>query len=163
MNDFASSYVGRLRKIIGNRLLLIPGTRIVIQDEQQRILLQKRSDFKVWGLPGGIAEPGEDILSIIKREVEEETSLRILDAKPFGFGSSPSLETFTYPNGNKAQHFVLDFFSQNFEGTAKVADDESLDIDWFPINQLPDDVLPNMLESIKAYQRFQATGEFQLF
>lgn len=163
MSDFASSYIGQLRKIVGNRLLLMPGARIVIQDDQQRILLQKRSDFKVWGLPGGMAEPGEDILSIIKREVEEETGLRILDAKPFGFGSSPSLETFTYPNGDQAQHFVLDFFSHHYEGTAKVADDESLDIDWFSINQLPDDILPNMLESIKAYRRFLASGEFQLF
>lgn len=163
MNDFASSYVGRLRKIIGNRLLLMPGARIVIQDDKQRILLQKRSDFKVWGLPGGMAEPGEDILSIIKREVEEETGLRVLNAKPFGFGSSPSLETFIYPNGDQAQHFVLNFFSRRFEGTAKVADDESLDVEWFPIDQLPEDILPNMLESIKAYERFLASGEFQLF
>ncbi|MFK5977856.1 MAG: NUDIX domain-containing protein [Rhizobiaceae bacterium] len=163
MSDFASSYVGQLRKIIGNHLLLLPGARIVIQDEQQRILLQKRSDFNVWGLPGGNAEPGEDILSIIKREVEEETSLRVLDARPFGFGSSPSLETITYPNGDQAQHFVLDFFCLRFEGTVKAADDESLDIEWFPIDQLPDDILPNMRESIKAYERFAASGEFQLF
>ena len=163
MSDFASSYVGQLRKIIGDRLLLVPGARIVIQDDQQRIQLQKRSDFKVWGLPGGMAEPGEDILSIIIREVEEETSLRVLDAKPFGFGSSPSLETITYPNGDQTQHFVLDFFSRHFEGTAKIADDESFDIGWFPINQLPDEMLPNMRESIKAYERFLASGEFQLF
>ncbi|PCI03907.1 MAG: NUDIX hydrolase [Hyphomicrobiales bacterium] len=163
MNDFASSYVGQLRKIIGNRLLLAPGARIVIQDDRQRVLLQKRSDFNIWGLPGGNAEEGEDILSIIVREVEEETSLRVLDAKPFGFGSSPSLETCIYPNGDRAQHFVLNFFSRRFEGTAKVADDESLDMQWFPIDQLPDDILPNMLESIKAYQRFLASGEFQLF
>ena len=59
MNDFADSYVGKLRKLVGSRLLLVPGARIVIENTSGEILLQKRSDFGVWGLPGGNAEEGE--------------------------------------------------------------------------------------------------------
>jgi len=36
MNDFASSSLGQLREIVGNRLLLLPGARIVILDKKQR-------------------------------------------------------------------------------------------------------------------------------
>ncbi len=162
MSDFASSYVGQLRKLVGKRLLLIPGTRIIIVDHKGRILLQKRSDFGVWGLPGGNAEEGEDLASVIVREVEEETGLRIHDAKPFGFGSNPSLETFEFPNGDCAQHFVLNFFCNRFDGVPKVADGESLDIAWFEKHELPK-MLPNMRESIKAYDRFLSSNQFQLF
>ncbi len=81
-------------------MLLAPGARIVIQDDRQRILLQKRHDFNVWGLPGGNAEEGEDLTSVIFREVKEETGLRLIEAQPFGFGSTPELETFTFPNGD---------------------------------------------------------------
>ena len=53
MPDFGNSYVGQLRKLVGSRLLLVPGARIVIENSSREILLQKRSDFGLWGLPGG--------------------------------------------------------------------------------------------------------------
>ena len=116
MSDFASSYVGQLRQLVGNRLLLLPGARIVIQDDVGRILLQRRSDFGVWGLPGGNAEGGEDLPALIVREVKEETGLEISNVRPFGFASDPALESFTYPNGDHAQHFCLNFYTHDFAG-----------------------------------------------
>lgn len=72
MTDFADSYLGRLRSLVGPRLLLVPGARVVIVNEAGEILLQKRSDLGVWGLPGGNAEAGEDLKSVAIREVHEE-------------------------------------------------------------------------------------------
>ena len=45
MPDFDNSYVGQLRKLVGSRLLLVRGARIVIENTSREILLQKRSDF----------------------------------------------------------------------------------------------------------------------
>ncbi len=162
MNDFTSSYVGQLRGLVGNRLLLLPGARIVVEDSEQRILLQKRSDFGVWGLPGGNAEEGEDLTSLIVREVKEETGLDIFDVQPFGFGSSPAMESFTYPNGDRTQHFCMNFYTREFVGSPKVMDDESLDLSWYSPVELPE-MLPNMEESVKAYQRFLQSNRFQMF
>lgn len=162
MNGFASSYLGQLRQVIGNRLVLVPGTRIIIQGDDQRILLQERADFGVWGLPGGNAELGEDLITGIIREVEEETSLRIFDPKAFGHASDPALETVTYGNGDRTQNSCLNFYCRRFDGVAKVNDDESTDMAWFHMEQLPE-MLPCMRASVHAYQRFLATGEFQLF
>lgn len=162
MNDFASSYVGQLRQLVGNRLLLLPGARIVIQDDEGRILLQRRSDFGVWGLLGGNAEGGEDLSSLIVREVKEETGLEIFNVQPFGFGSDPKLESFTYPNGHRAQHFCINFYTRHFVGTPKVMDDESLDLSWYSPLELPE-MLPNMHESVRAYQRFLQSNRFQMF
>jgi len=162
MAGFADSYLGRLRQTVGTRLILMPGARIVIEDRQGRILLQERSDVHRWGLPGGHAEDGEDIVTITEREVAEETGLTIKDPTPFGFGSDPAFETFVYPNGDQVQSFVMMFFTRDFTGEARVADDESTAVGWFAPDALPD-VLPNMRRTIEAYQRFKQTGAFQMF
>ena len=54
----------------------------IIQDEQGRILVSQRSlDSKAypgkWQIPGGKVEPGEELLTALKREVKEETDLEI--------------------------------------------------------------------------------------
>ncbi len=162
MTSFGESYVGQLRALVGNKLLLIPGVRIVIEDADNKILLQQRTDFAVWGLPGGNAEPGESLQHVIEREVLEETGLRIEGARPFGFGSDPKRETFTFPNGDKTQFFVLNFHTSSFSGTLTADNDETLRLAWFGTTKLPE-MLPNMRQSIKAFLEFRRTGEFQLF
>jgi ADP-ribose pyrophosphatase YjhB (NUDIX family) len=159
--DFATSYVGRLRALVGHRLLLVPGARIVIESSSGHILLQKRRDFCVWGLPGGNAEEGEGLEDVIVREAAEETGLNVFDVKPFGFGSNPALETFTFPNGDRCQYFVMMYYTRSFDGVLKPDDDESLALDWFSRSALPD-MLPNMRRSIEAYDAFLSSGQFQM-
>ena len=67
MKKFSDSYVGQLRTLIGGQLLLMPGARIVIENADKNVLLQLRSDFNIWGLPGGMADPGEAIEQTIER------------------------------------------------------------------------------------------------
>jgi 8-oxo-dGTP pyrophosphatase MutT (NUDIX family) len=161
MAGFGESYLGRLRTIVGDRLILMPGARIVIQRADGRVLLQHRSDFGLWGLPGGNAEDGESLSSIIVREVEEEVGLSIGPPSPFGFASDPAFETITYPNGHQCQFFVMLFFTDAFEGTPRVADDESHAVEWFDVAALPQ-MLPNMRRTLDAFLRFRETGAFQM-
>ncbi|CAM5650754.1 NADH pyrophosphatase [Mycolicibacterium aubagnense] len=159
--SFADSYLGRLRQLVGNRLVLVPGARIIIEREDACILLHKRTDFNLWGLPGGSAEEGENIETLIVREVAEETGLMVRDVKPFAFGSDPRYETFEFPNGDQTQFFALIFYTRSFSGEAAVMDDESSAVGWFAPDALPD-LLPNMARSIEAYVRFKNTGAFQM-
>jgi ADP-ribose pyrophosphatase YjhB (NUDIX family) len=161
MPSFADSHLGRLRSIVGSRLLLVPGARVVLLNDDGDILLQKRADFSVWGLPGGNAEEGEDLATVAAREVEEETGLTVTQLRPFGFGCDPAVETVVFPNGDQCQFFVLNFCSRTFSGTLRAADDESLDLGWFPLAALPE-MLPNMQRSVEAHQKFLATGQFQM-
>ena len=162
MSNFADSYAGQLRALVGHRILLMPGARIVIERDDGKILLQLRSDFGVWGLPGGMPEPGDSITETIIREVLEETGLTINSCQPFGFGSDPGRETFTYPNDDKAQHFVLNFYATAFSGTPVVDNNETLQLGWFFPDELPD-MLPNMRRSVEAFLEFKHTGAFQVF
>jgi 8-oxo-dGTP pyrophosphatase MutT (NUDIX family) len=161
VSSFHESYLGRLRQEVGSRLLLMPGTRVVIEREDGAVLLERRSDFGIWGIPGGCPEEGEDIVSAIVRETEEETGLTIKEPKPFGYASDPSLETIVYPNGHACQYFSLMFYATAHEGSLGGSDGESLELAWFKPSELPH-MLPNMKRSVEAYGRFKQTGEFQL-
>lgn len=161
MSSFRDSYLGRLRQQVGSRLILMPGTRIVIEREDGAVLLQRRSDFGIWGIPGGAPEEGEDIVSVIVRETQEETGLTVFAPKPFGYGCDPAFETIVFPNGDSCQYFCLLFFATAYEGSLASHDGESLELDWFTPDGLPE-MLPNMRRSVEAYERFKRTGEFQL-
>ncbi len=161
MSDFEQSYLGALRKLVGSRLLLVPGARIVIENAQGQVLLQHRSDLELWGLPGGNAEAGEHLDDVIRREVFEETGLTISDARPFGFGCTPALETVRFPNGDACQFFVLNYWTRSFTGDLAMLDGESLALEWFSQDDLPP-LLPNMQASLAAYRRFCQTGAFQM-
>ncbi|RMG20248.1 MAG: NUDIX hydrolase [Deltaproteobacteria bacterium] len=56
----------------------------VIRDEGGRVLLALRSDPRGLELPGGHPEPGEEELAALRREVEEETGLRVEVVRPVG-------------------------------------------------------------------------------
>ncbi len=160
MAGFSDSYLGRLRAQVGSRLLLVPGARVVVENERGEILLQLRTDFRLWGLPGGVPDEGEALEVAAVREVEEETGLALEDISAFGFASDPAHEVWTYPNGHVCHYHTLLFQARRFHGALRVADDESLRVGWFAPDALPE-VMPCMGRTIAAYGRFKATGEFQ--
>lgn len=161
MNDFASSYLGRLRASVGSRLLLVPGARVVIEDDQNRVLLELRSDFGVWGLPGGVPNECEDIVACAVREILEETGLRISELVPFGFASGPHTEVWTYPNGHVCHYFSMMFTTRTFSGAPASDGGENMRVGWFRPDALPE-VLPTVALTIEAFLRWKATGAFQM-
>jgi ADP-ribose pyrophosphatase YjhB (NUDIX family) len=162
VNDFEESYLGQLRKLIGNRLVLMPGARCVIEDEDGRVLLQLRGDMNVWGLPAGFCESCESALTTLVREVAEETGLTVLDPVPWGHSSDPETNFLTYPNGDRIQGFGLDFVARRWEGTPTADGEETLALDWFALDNLPE-MLPSHRVTLKYFGRYRETGVFQLF
>jgi 8-oxo-dGTP pyrophosphatase MutT (NUDIX family) len=161
VSDLASSYLGRLRASVGSRLLLVPGARVVIEDSQDRVLMELRSDFGIWGLPGGVPDEREDIVTCAVRETLEETGLQIFDLVPFGFASHPDAEVWTYPNGHVCHYFSMMFTTRRFLGTAASDGGENLKVGWFRPDALPE-VLPTVSRTIEAFLRWKATGAFQM-
>ncbi len=161
--SFAESFLGRLRSVVGSRLLLLPSVRAVVLDAGGRILLHHRPDFRLWGLPGGHPEEGEALHGCIVREVEEETGLRLRSLEPFGFSSSPTVETVEYPNGHRTHSFALLVSSREWEGTLLQCSEESLEVRFFERGALPQELLPNEKRTLEAFFEFERTGQFQLF
>ncbi|MEC4803254.1 MAG: NUDIX hydrolase [Jaaginema sp. PMC 1080.18] len=55
----------------------VTGTTIVPVLPDNRIVLIRRQDTGKWGLPGGMIDWGEDIPMTVKRELAEETGLKL--------------------------------------------------------------------------------------
>ncbi|NEQ32104.1 MAG: NUDIX hydrolase [Leptolyngbya sp. SIO4C5] len=58
----------------------ILGTSVIPVLPTGEIVLIRRSDSGLWGLPGGIVDWGEDVLTAARRELAEETGLELLRA-----------------------------------------------------------------------------------
>ena len=162
MNDFKDSYLGRLREVMGNRLILMPGARCLIERADGHILMQKRTDNGLWCMSSGYAEAGEDIFQVMLREVREETGLEVLDAKPWGFASNPRYETMHYPNGDVVQAFGLDFHASEWRGELYADREETLALDWFSPDALPAS-LEGHVRAVARFLEFKRTGVFQLY
>ncbi|MDR0269973.1 NUDIX domain-containing protein [Paenibacillus sp.] len=93
----------------------------IIQDAWGRILLQRRSDYGDWGLPGGGMEPGELIEDTMKREVWEETGLDVTAFQLYGVYSGSRMQH-TYPDGNEVV-FVMFIFHAEVDLQGKMASD----------------------------------------
>lgn len=113
----------------------------VLFDEEGQVLLMRRRDNGLWGLPTGHVEPGESVTDAIRREVLEETGLEIEVTRLIGVYSDPNTQIMNYPDG-RIVHFVTSCFECKQVGGA-LADEtaESLEVRFFKPDQLPDDML----------------------
>jgi ADP-ribose pyrophosphatase YjhB (NUDIX family) len=129
-------YFSLLRPHIGHAPLLLPGTAACIFDEQGRILLQKRSDFGLWGLPGGAQDLGESATQAMVREVHEETGLRVEPVRLTGVYSDPAFGK-TLTNSDQVQPIVACFKARIVGGELRTDSPETLDLDYFAADNLP--------------------------
>lgn len=118
-----------------------PGVAAIIQNGEGKILLQRRSDNGLWGLPGGSVEIGESVREAILREVREETGLTVEVLRLIGVYSDPTFQVVRYPDGNVV-HYISALFGCRILGGTLQTCDETLDLHFFDPAGLPDDLLP---------------------
>ena len=120
----------------------------VLFDERGRVLLQRRADFGVWGLPGGALEVGESVDAGIRREVREETGFDVEVERLVGVYSDPAQTTVRYPSGDVV-HYVSLVFQCRIVGGAPRTDSESTAQAWFGPDSLPADVMKEHVPRIR--------------
>lgn len=140
-----SEYVLRVRKAIHTDWLLMLGAAAVVFDDDGRVLLQKRSDFHLWGLPGGALEPGEALATAVVREVREETGLMVEVERLSGIYSF----RMQYPDGNQVWGISTTFICRAVGGDLTLDDDETLELRWFAPDALPKRIVPHHLIRIE--------------
>ncbi|GFZ93373.1 DNA mismatch repair protein MutT [Paenibacillus marchantiophytorum] len=147
------SYVEELRKIVGTIPLILVGSVVIITDEENKILLQKRMHHPVgrYGLPGGLMELGESTIETAQREVYEETGLTVRNLKLIDVFSGK--ENFIKaPNGDEFYVVVTAYWTKEYSGTLEVNDEESMSLEFFNIDDLPENIAKSHREMINKYR-----------
>ncbi len=97
------------------------------------ILLIKRLNepFKdFWALPGGFVDENEDLETAAKRELYEETSVRVFQVKQIG--------AYGHPKRDPRGHMVsIAYFSEIDNLTTAQAADDAKEVKWFGLDILP--------------------------
>lgn len=114
---------------------------VIILNEEKQVLLQKRSDVGLWGIPSGHIEIGETVSEAAIREVKEETNLDIRIKKLIGVYSDPDSQVFAYPNGQVVHFITTCFLAEITNGTLRCNSSESLEIKFFKPQNLPKELL----------------------
>ncbi len=117
------------------------GVAGIIRNGQGEILLQRRSDNGLWGLPGGSVEIGETVGQAIVREVEEETGLRVEVERLIGVYSDPALQIVRYPDGNVVHYISTLYACRILEGSLRTCA-ETLELGYFDPGALPANLVP---------------------
>ena len=143
-------YILQLRQYLGHRPILMVGAAILILDEQNRLLMMKRSDIGCWGLPGGSMELGELVEAAAKRETFEETGLEIGEMSLFGGFSGPELY-YKYPNGDEVHNVSIIYSTRDWRGEVRL-NAEHTEWCWFTTNEIPEDISPPIKPIIEQFK-----------
>jgi 8-oxo-dGTP pyrophosphatase MutT (NUDIX family) len=126
-------FVSELRAMIGTHELWLPGVTAVIRRGDE-LLLTLRADNGEWSPVTGIVDPGEEPAVAAAREALEEAGVVIRVDR---LASTSVMSEVVYDNGDRASYLDLTFACTWLSGEAHVADDESTDVRWWPVDALP--------------------------
>lgn len=119
---------------------LRPSVAAIITNAEGHVLLQRRSDNGLWGLPGGSVEIGESVTTAVVREVREETGLAVEVERLVGVYSDPAFQVVRYQDGNVV-HYINTLMACRIVGGTLQTCDESLELKFFDPARLPGDML----------------------
>ncbi|GHP14053.1 NUDIX domain-containing protein [Lentilactobacillus fungorum] len=128
------NYIKQIREKIGHDPLILTFAGGILVNENNEVLLQKRSDFNAWGLPGGALEFGESAMDACVREFLEETGLKVKIESLLGI-STNYIEH--YPNGDVSQSVVIEFIVRLVGKETTKLSSETIKLGYFGKDNLP--------------------------
>ena len=147
-----SSYIMDLRKLVGHRTLLQVGASVIVEDEQGRVLLQKRTDNHCWGYAGGSTELDERVEDAAARELFEETGLKAERLELFGVFSGKELH-YVYPNGDEVSNVDIVFLCREYSGVLRPDPEETEALAFFEPGKLPENLSPPIVLPLRAWEK----------
>ncbi|MFV0461331.1 MAG: NUDIX hydrolase [Actinomycetales bacterium] len=128
----------------------LTGSALVLDEDRSATLLVHHRKAGFWMQPGGHWEPGDaSLLATAVREVREETGLepgpgalpRILDLHTHDLAAA---------FGRCRTHLDVMFLLITRGRPEPVLSPESRDVRWFPLDALPEGIVPDLPERIEA-------------
>jgi 8-oxo-dGTP pyrophosphatase MutT (NUDIX family) len=150
----SKEYISYMRRMIGHKKMISIGLCCIIQDEEGRILLEKRSDNHQYCLPGGSINFDETVTEGLTREVYEETGIVLKEPKLMMILSGKK-EEFIYPNGDMTDYVDLIYYCRmkNSQLSSLIHDGESLELKFYSAEELPkeEEMLRGTMRPIRKF------------
>jgi 8-oxo-dGTP pyrophosphatase MutT (NUDIX family) len=130
---------------------------LLIRDN--KILLSRRYNT-AWrngdySLIAGHLDPGESIRTTMVREAQEEAGIVIIKENLHLVHVMQQYEN--------AEYFDFYFTAEEWEGEPRNCEPEKCDdMRWFPLNDLPDNLVPNVRQALQAYKAGEFYSEYGL-
>ena len=129
------------------KLPLRIGVGAIVLNNQNKIFVGKRKDNPVdkWQMPQGGVEKNEDYVSAMKRELDEETSIKSIEVlrefdKWLEYELPKNLLGIIWKGkfrGQKQKWFVTRFLGKDNEINIKTKHPEFIEWKWIEMNELP--------------------------
>jgi len=110
----------------------VTGITIIPRLADGRIVLVRRRDNGLWGLPGGLVDWGEDIPTTVRRELAEETGLEVVKIRQL-------LGVYSAPDRDPRIHSICIAVEAEVTGTMQVQDTLEIgEVQAFELTSLPE-------------------------
>lgn len=132
--------------------------------KEDKVLLIK-SERKGWEIPGGVLEPGEDILDGLKREIFEESGIVAEPVKFAGIYQRLNTKDGYGPlEGMVLPPVVnLTFICKYVDGKEKTSD-ESMEVRWFTPDVAKEKItVPDIKKRVEDMLQFDGRNHFSTF
>lgn len=130
------------------------GVAVALLDQADRLLLELRSDVKLWGITGGRLDPGETPEECGCREIFEETGITLQPTELALFniyGDPNDGRILQYPD-NRVHLVDIVYTAKVDSDTLTILSSESLSLTYFDRSSLPVDIVPPSIRPIKDLQ-----------
>lgn len=127
---------------------------IILRDKEILLIRRGREPGAgLWSIPGGCVEFGESLEEALKREVKEETGLKI-EVDDF----AGLVDLMIREDGEIRFHYIiLDYFASVVSGDMRAASDVT-DCRWVPLDQLKDyEITHSLLRRLKELGLLDST------
>jgi ADP-ribose pyrophosphatase YjhB (NUDIX family) len=125
-----------------NQRIMVASGPVIIEDN--KILLNKSGEDDFWKFCGGRLNPEDNLIDVAKTRVKEEMGLDIEITNP-----TPFLMYTKKPNNPEIDVILVHFLAKKLN---EVKPGEMVkEWDWFDIENLPKDLAPNILPTLKHF------------
>ena len=129
------NYIRWIRSKVGHEKIMLVHAGGCILNERSEVLLQRRGDCNMWGLPGGTVELGETPEMAAIREVKEETGLDVEIDELIGIYTDFDV---ICSNGDRFQSVLITYKLSNVGGELICDGDETVELKWFKLENTPE-------------------------
>lgn len=130
-----ADYIHEMRALVGHRPMILNTAAGALLDDDNRLLLQERTDTGDWSFPGGYMEFGASFAETCQREYLEDAGLEV---EPLKLLKLFDKDFYTYPNGDQTQLITALYLVKQTGGQLlDHVTDETKQVKYFALDQLP--------------------------